>query len=111
VLTLQSRGLSVLSRDFILHCLAIGVVVSQRGVDLGQGEMAVFSSDFLRSQPLLVHSDNRPDQHAGAGDVWAAVLDAPRAGDQPANVNWSFDNFHEVKMTGFRQSVNRALSG
>ena len=101
-------GFSFLSHHVRIHLIAVGVVIGQRAVDLCQGEMRIFSRDFLRGQAELVSSHDGSNGHASPGNMRCAALNARRAGDHAADFNFGRRNAHVKKML---DSIRRVNSG
>jgi hypothetical protein len=91
-------GLSFLRSHARVHLIAVAMVIGQCAIDLCEGEVRIFSRNFLRGHTEFVITHDGPNRYAGPGNVWCAALDAWSAGDQAPDFNWICHNAHVHKM-------------
>src|SRR2546430_3088106 len=80
------RGYSLLS-DVRLNLVPIDVIVRQRGVNMGQVQMRVFQSDFLRGHTHFVPDRDSADGQSRPGNLRPSATNLRVAVDQSSDFN------------------------
>ena len=69
------RGCYFFLGDIAFNLCMVGVIVGQRGMNLGEGQMRILEGNFRWGHAHLGPADDSPDCYSGAGDLRASATD------------------------------------